>query len=129
MRCNTRSIPAPSVAPFSGTPQSSMPASLLPLLLHPDPALPPRARLDVDLLRLLAERLVPALDGLLARRHVLDLGRAAGVRDREERGRQDRHPAEHPAVHVAGELDDLGLLELLHHHLLELRLRLVDGRV
>src|SRR5438445_49316 len=129
MRWNSQSISAPYVDTFSGSHQSSMLASLLALLLHLEPDLHHLARLDVDLLRLLAERLVPDLDGLLARRHVLDLGRAAGVRDREERGRQDRHPAEHPAVHVAGELDDLGLLELLHHHLLELRLRLVDGRV
>src|SRR5213594_3392820 len=129
MRWNSQSISAPYVDTFSGSHQSSMLASLLALLLHLEPDLHHLARLDVDLLRLLAERLVPDLDGLLARRHVLDLGRAAGVRDREERGRQDRHPAEHPAVHVAGELDDLGLLELLHHHLLGLRLRLVDGRV
>src|SRR3989449_8506867 len=129
MRWNSQSISAPYVDTFSGSHQSSMLASLLALLLHLEAALHPLARLDVDLLRLLAERLVPDLDGLLARRHVLDLGGAVGVRDGEERGRQDRHPAEHPAVHVAGELDDLGLLELLHHHLLELRLRLVDGRV
>src|SRR5437762_1574761 len=117
MRWNSQSISAPYVDTFSGSHQSSMLASLLALLLHLEPDLHHLARLDVDLLRLLAERLVPDLDGLLARRHVLDLGRAAGVRDREERGRQDRHPAEHPAVHVAGELDDLGLLELLHHGL------------
>src|SRR3989442_1552725 len=111
MRWNSQSISAPYVDTFSGSHQSSMLASLLALLLHLEPDLHHLARLDVDLLRLLAERLVPDLDGLLARRHVLDLGRAAGVRDREERGRQDRHPAEHPAVHVARELDDLGLLD------------------
>src|SRR5207249_5404609 len=88
-------------------------AGLLALLLHLEADLRRLARLDVDVLRLLAERLVPDLDRLLARRHVLDLGRAAGVRDGEERGRQDGQPSEHPAVYVARELDDLGLLELL----------------
>src|SRR2546427_41035 len=127
MRWNSQSISAPYVDTFSGSHQSSMLASLLALLLHLEPDLHHLARLDVDLLRLLAERLVPDLDGLLARRHVLDLGRAAGVRDREERGRQDRHPAEHPAVHVAGELDDLGRLELLPHLLVDLEV-LDEGR-
>src|ERR671931_1739992 len=120
MRWNSQSMSCPYVDTFSGSHQSSMPASLLALLLHLEADLRHLARLDVDLLRLLAERLVPDLDRLLARRHVVDLRRAAGVRDGEERGRQDRHPPEHPAVHVAGELDDLGLLEPLRHHLLEL---------
>src|SRR5213079_376428 len=126
MRWKSQSISCPYVDTFSGSHQSSMLAGLLALPLHLEADLRRLARLDVDVLRLLAERLVPDLDRLLARRHVLDLGRAAGVRDGEERGRLDGQPSEHPAVHIARELDDLGLLELLHHHLLELRLGLVD---
>src|SRR5919108_4752574 len=112
MRWNSQSMSWPYVDTFSGSHQSSMRASLLALFLHLDADLRHLARLDVDLSRLLAERLVPDLDRLLARGHVLDLGPAVGARDGEERGRQDRHPPEHPAVHVARELDDLGLLEL-----------------
>src|SRR6266571_6202065 len=115
MRWNSQSISAPYVDTFSGSHQSSMLASLLALLLHLDTDLRYLARLDLDLPRLLAERLVPDLDRLLARGHVLDLRRAAGVRHAEERRRQHRDPAEHPAVHVAGELDELRLLELLGH--------------
>src|SRR6059058_4646764 len=129
MRWNSQSISCPYVDTFSGSHQSSMLASLPALLLHLEADLRHLARLDVDFLRLLAEGLVPHLDRLLARRYALDPRGAAGIRDGEERGWQDRHPPEHPAVHVAGQLDDLGLLELLHHQLLELRLGLVDGRV
>src|SRR5437016_9841661 len=118
MRWNSQSISAPYVDTFSGSHQSSMFASLPALLLYLEADLRHLARLDVDLLRLLAQGLVPHLDRLLARRHVLDLCRTVGVRDVEVRGWQDRHPPQHPAVHVAGQLDDLGLLELLHHHLL-----------
>src|SRR6266480_656379 len=112
MRWNSQSISWPKVDTFGGNHQSSI-GSLLALLLHLDADLRHLARLDLDLLRLLAERLVPDLHRVLARGHVLDLGHAAALGHAEERMRHDGDPAEHPAVHVAGELDDLGLLELL----------------
>src|SRR5262245_11150246 len=130
MRWKSQSMSRPYVDTFSGSHQSSMlaepPGSLL---LHLDRDLRGLPGLDLDLFRLLAERLVPRLDRVLAGRHVLDLRVATRVGDAEERIGHDGDPPEHPAVHVAGELDELRLLELLGHHLLELRLRLVDGRI
>src|SRR5216684_1209037 len=114
MRWNSQSISWPYVDTFSGSHQSSM-QSLLALLLHLDADLRHLPGLDLDLLRLLTERLVPDLQRVLARRDVRDLRHAAAVRDAEVGMRHDGDPAEHPAVHVAGQLDDLGLLELLRH--------------
>src|SRR2546425_8638081 len=90
MRWNSQSMSCPYVETFSGSHQSSMLASLRALLLHLDTDLRHLARLDLDLPRLLTERLVPDLDRLLARGHVLDLRRAVGVRHAEERRRQHR---------------------------------------
>src|SRR3989442_1568170 len=120
MRWNSQSISAPYVDTFSGSHQSSMLASLLALLLHLEPDLHHLARLDVDLLRLLAERLVPDLDGLLARRHVLDLGRAAGGRDGDDR-------VDRALVAAAHDLLDHGLGPALLGVLVDLEL-LDDGR-
>src|SRR5438034_10491346 len=103
-------------------------ASLLALLLHLDTDLRHLARLDLDLPRLLAERLVPDLDRLLARGHVLDLRRAVGVRHAEDRRRRHRDPAEHPAVPSAGGLAEPGLPGFPGLTFLELRLRLVIRR-
>src|SRR2546430_4000990 len=55
------------------------------------------------------------------RRPVLALGRTLRVRDRDARAWPARHSPQHPAVHAAGQLDDLAPLELLHHHLLDVR--------
>src|SRR3989442_1100108 len=117
MRWNSQSISAPYVDTFSGSHQSSMLASLLALLLHLEPDLHHLARLDVDLLRLLAERLVPDLDGLLARRHVRHLRRALGGRDGDDRVGQALVAADHDLLDhglgpaLLGVLVDLELLD------------------
>src|SRR6185369_9487047 len=68
------------------------------LLLHLDRDLRWLPGLDLDLFRLLAERLVPYLDRVLSGRDVLDLGGAVGTGHAEERIRHDGDPPEHPAV-------------------------------
>src|SRR5262249_57600090 len=90
------------------------------LLLHLESDLRGLPGFDIHVLRLLAERLVPHLDGVLAGRDVVDLGHAIGIGNAEEWARHDGDPPEHPAVYIAGELDHLRLLELLPPHLLEL---------
>src|SRR5437867_2133359 len=138
MRWNSQSISWPYVETFSGSHQFSMRFSRPPvrprdrpalLLHHLDADLGRLASLDVDVLGLLAELLVPDLDGLLAGRDPLELRDPVLVRHAEVRRRHHREPPEHPAVDVTRQLDDLRLLELLGHRLLELGLRLVDGRV
>src|SRR5205809_481374 len=133
MRWNSQSISAPYVDTFSGSHQSSMLASLLALLLHLEPDLHHLARLDVDLLRLLAERLVPDLAALLARRHrghvrhelaavlvdrrLRHLRRALGGRDGDDRVGQALVAADHDLLDhglgpaLLGVLVDLELLD------------------
>src|SRR5438034_1161126 len=67
-------------------------ASLLALLLHLDTDLRYLARLDLDLPRLLAERLVPDLDRLLARGQAIDRGLARDARQADEGGRGQGGP-------------------------------------
>ncbi|PYM17498.1 MAG: hypothetical protein DMD81_08715 [Candidatus Rokuibacteriota bacterium] len=69
-------------------------------------ASPRLASLDVDVLGLLAELLVPDLDGLLAGRDPLELRDPVLVRHAEVRRRHHREPPEHPAVDVTRQLDD-----------------------
>src|SRR5213079_447865 len=99
MRWNSQSISSPYVDTFSGSHQSSMLASLLALLLHLDADLRHLARLDLDLPRLLAERLVPDLQRVLARRHVLDLRRPAGAR-RRRTGSASRRPRDRKSTRL-----------------------------
>src|SRR6266571_7376254 len=113
MMWKSRSMSRPYVETFSGSHHSSMLFAL-----HLEADLGRRSRLHLDLFLHLAERLVPHLDLLLAGGHALELRDAVRVGDRRPAGRH-REPAEHPAVHVAGELDDLRLVELLGHRLLE----------
>src|SRR3989338_7720397 len=88
----------PYVETFSGSHQSSMLVGASrpcgPLLLHLDRDLDGLTGLDLDGLRLLAERLVPDVQRVLAGRAVLDPGRAVGIGHAEERVRHHRDPAE-----------------------------------
>src|SRR5205814_3478714 len=67
------------------------------------------AFLDGDLGGLGAELLVPRLDRVLARRDVLDLETAVGARGGEEGALRDHDVAHHPRMHVALQLDDIGV--------------------
>src|SRR5712691_12210484 len=107
MRWNSQSISWPYVETFSGSHQLSMSGPrLLALLLHLEGDLGRLARLHLDLFALLAERFVPDVDLVLAWGHVVDLGHPIAIGHAEEGIRHDGHPAQHPAVHVAGQLDD-----------------------
>src|SRR3990167_4811143 len=85
------------------------------LLAHLEGDLGGRAGLDLHLLAQLPERLVPDLHLVLAGRDVVELEGAAIVAHRIGGVLAHDDPGRHPAVHVALDLDDLGLVELLGH--------------
>src|SRR3990172_4026919 len=78
------------------------------------------------LLGLLAQKLMPYLDLVLAWGHVLQFEITVRVSDHIVRAIRGHQPGGHPLVSVAGDFYDFGLGKLLGHHLFCLGLCLVD---